>query len=67
MERGSRNVPAAFREIQEFTMETEVPDMHTDTKLNTEVKVKGKRKAPHLLYMDVQKVIFLNIFITLKK
>jgi len=25
-----------------------VPDMHTDTKLNTEVKAKGKRNAPYL-------------------
>ncbi|VFV32747.1 Hypothetical predicted protein, partial [Lynx pardinus] len=33
-----KHVPQAFKEIQEFTMkETRAPDMHTDTKLNTEV------------------------------
>lgn len=61
MERGSGNVLQEIqegvsgrrfrrlKEIQEFTVkEIEAPDTHTDTKLNTEIKAKGKSNAPYL-------------------
>ena len=64
-----KHVPQAFKEIQEFTMkETRAPDMHTDTKLNTEVQAKRKRNGHSYLYMDVQKAVtFLSVIITLTK
>lgn len=44
-----KHVLQALKEIQEFTVkEIGAPDMHTDTKLNTEIKAKGKSNAPYL-------------------